>query len=298
VPVEDCVPSVNPTAGVSASAADPIRAMTARLADQPDLTLPEVFRRVCEAAADALRVERTGVWLFAGETKALRCVSLFERSRRRHSKGACLHLAEFPGFLRAVTAAPLVACSSARTDPRTADLVEVYLAPHGITSALYVPLARDGRVVGVMAHEHVGPPREWPDDDRACGLAVADLLVGRMRAAEGALRTTPGAGIPFAAPRACGGAAHDLRNLLAEIAAHAEIAGRAPDLPAAVNERLARILDATGRAGALLRTLLQEAAVPECGSATQDTVRDGAPYRPSADETGEHHPLPPAGTGG
>src|SRR5690348_11215349 len=148
--------SARPTAAHDRPAVESPRAAMARLADLPDLPLPEVFRRVCEAAADALRVERVGVWLFVTGDKVLRCVSLFERSKRRHGKGTCLSLAEFPSFLRAVSAAQLLPCTAARSDPRTAELRDPYLAPLGITSVLDAPLVRDGRLVGVVCHEHVG----------------------------------------------------------------------------------------------------------------------------------------------
>jgi hypothetical protein len=69
----------------------------------PDyLPLPEVFRRVCEAAADELLVERVGVWLLVNHDKTLRCVNLFERSKRNHTKGATLQVADFPCYFHSV----------------------------------------------------------------------------------------------------------------------------------------------------------------------------------------------------
>jgi hypothetical protein len=268
-----------------------------RLVAQPDLPLPEVFRRVCEAAADALRVERVGVWLIVNEGKALRCASLFERSKHRHSKGVCLTLAEFPGFFRAIAAAPLVACESARSDPRTAELRESYLAPHGITSVLDAPLARNGRVVGVVCHEHVGPPRAWSEDDRAFALAAADLIVDRMKAAEGMLRTSyrdagfapkPNGRHAEAKP---GAAAHEFRNLLAEIIANAELVAHVPGLPAGVADRLARIADAAGRGVSLVRALCEPAAAGEPDTGEYESL----PRPPADDDTGEQGALSAAG---
>src|SRR5439155_13133332 len=119
----------------------------------PDqLPLPEVFRRVCEAAADALRVERVGVWLLVNHDKALRCVNLFERSKRQHSKGATLQVADFPRYFQTVAGLPALPTACAREDPRTAELRAAYLEPLGISSMLDAPLVRDGRMIGVVCH--------------------------------------------------------------------------------------------------------------------------------------------------
>ena len=66
----------------AASALETVRQFLARLADQPDLALPEVFRRVSEMACETLQVERAGIWLFVNGDRVLRCVNLFEQTRR------------------------------------------------------------------------------------------------------------------------------------------------------------------------------------------------------------------------
>lgn len=255
--------------------------LAARLAADPGAPLPEVFRRVCEAAADAVRVERVGVWLFVNDDRALRCVSLFERSKRKHSKGACVPLAVPSEYLRAVSTAPLLAAFEARTDPRTAELGAAYLAPNGITSVLDAPLMRDDRLVGVLCHEHVGPPRTWTDPERRAARAVADLVVARMTAAETALRSPNRVDAP-PLPRPESATGHEFRNVLNEIVAHAELLKRAPGLPAAAAARVEQLLAAAHRGGCMLRTLLGE---PE------PVVVEVPPPPALSDETGEHEPL-------
>src|SRR5215468_5494787 len=64
----------------------------------PDAPLGLAFARACELVADALGVERVGVWLFVDERSALRCANLYERSKREHSSGAMLRVAESPTY--------------------------------------------------------------------------------------------------------------------------------------------------------------------------------------------------------
>ena len=179
-----------PTAGDRSPTAETARNSLARLADQSDLALPEVFRRVCEAATESLRIERAGIWLFVNNDKVLRCVSLFERSKRKHSKGACLSLSDCPAFLRTIGSVSLLPCEAARNDPRTSELASTYLAPLGIGSVLYTPLQRDGRVVGVLFFEHIGSPREWSDNDRSFSSDDVDLAFTATPVARQDLQTS------------------------------------------------------------------------------------------------------------
>ncbi|HEY3787486.1 MAG TPA: GAF domain-containing protein [Urbifossiella sp.] len=272
-----------PASGANKPQAETVRNPLARLAGQPDLPLPEVFRRVCEAAAESLRVERAGIWLFVNGDKVLRCVSLFERSKRKHSKGACLSLVECPSFLRALGTAALLPCESARSDPRTGELTKTYLAPLGIVSSLCAALQRDGRVVGVIFFEHVGSPRNWTDHDRSYSLAVSDLVVNRMKLAEGTLRTAQPTHFVVVPPAVSKPArlAFELKDLLTEI----EVMARTGQMAGAA-ERFARIADAASRGTAIVRGLFEAQAE----TAEHETVPDALD-----DDTGEHEALPAAG---
>jgi hypothetical protein len=247
-------PAETPTVPVEAA-----RLKLAQIAAQPELALPEVFRRVCETAADTLAVERAGIWLFVNGDRAMRCVSLFERSGRKHTKGTLLHVGEFPEHLRA--AWPTLPCEDTAVDPRTAELRDTYLAPHGITSLLDAPIMRDDRLVGVVSHEHTGPPRTWTADERTFARVVADVVVERMRAAEGALTrpaTWPMAQHAPAPPTADRPAslAHDLRDALSGVLADAALVARIPGLPPEALPRLARIEEAVRKAEAIIRERL------------------------------------------
>jgi hypothetical protein len=244
--------------------ADPVpavelaRTQLAQLSGQPDLPLPEVFRRVCEAAAEGLGVARAGIWLLVNGDQALRCVSLFDRSNHKHTKGTLLSVGDFPSYLLAAgTALP---CEDTFNDPRTAELRDTYLAPHGIRSLLDAPLLRDDRLVGVVSHEHTGQPRTWTEAERVFARSVADVVVERMQAAEGVLARTGTWMAPqlrnLSAPERPTGVAHELRELLANILTEAAAIVRMAGLPQEAVTRLGRIDNAVHKAEALIRERL------------------------------------------
>ena|GEM_PF-6224370 len=250
--------------------------------DESDLPLPEVFRRACEVAVESLHVERAGIWLVVNGDQALRCVNLFERTPRKHSKGATLAVGESPAFLRAIVTSPLLAIESVRTDPRTADISRTYFAPLGIASTLCAPLIRDGRLIGVAFCEQVGSARTWADADRSFALQLSERLVERMRSAEGALKSgSPRTQFVVAPPTVPASVrlAHELQDLMAEI----EVLARS-SAKSGIPERFRRIAEAAARSNGIIRKLFES----RDETAEHETLRERAPD----DDTDEHPALP------
>jgi PAS domain S-box-containing protein len=134
------------------------------------------YRRVTETSADTLAVERVSIWFFAENLGSIRCVDQFEQSTGRHTSGAELQSHEYPKYFAALAEGRTIASDNSQTDPRTSEFTVEYLRPLGITSMLDAPLRQAGRLVGVICHEHVGPPREWTPDEEAFAASMADLL--------------------------------------------------------------------------------------------------------------------------
>jgi len=78
--------------------ADIARLDLTRLRIEDGVKLDTVFERVTETAADILNVERVGVWLMVDHRRALRCLNLYERSKKSHSAGVTLQVKDFPGY--------------------------------------------------------------------------------------------------------------------------------------------------------------------------------------------------------
>ncbi|HUR55600.1 MAG TPA: ATP-binding protein [Gemmataceae bacterium] len=241
------------------------RLTIARLSVHDDQPLPGVFRRVCEIAADTLDVERVGIWLMTNDGKALRCANLYQRSRGGHSEGVTFQIADFPEYFRSVGGRRALATEMVQSDPRTAELRDAYLVPLGITSLLNAPLLRNGEMVGMVCHEHVGPPREWTTEDRDFAMSVADLVAAKIKAAELNLARTAlrhqaehlaEADRLETVGRLAAGVAHDFKNLLTVVMGNAGLIARKPGLPADVVHKARQIIDAAERGSSLVRELL------------------------------------------
>jgi len=158
-----------------------------------DEDLEAAFDRIARAAAETLGVERASIWLYDAGRSAIRCATLYELGENRHSRGLELSAATYPSYFEALETERTLAAHDARSDPQTREFTASYLEPLGITSMLDAPIRVGGRMIGVVCHEHVGPPRRWLEDEQTFAGSVADAVSlaieeSERRRAEAALR--------------------------------------------------------------------------------------------------------------
>ncbi|HDP89553.1 MAG TPA: PAS domain S-box protein, partial [Thioalkalivibrio sp.] len=153
--------------------------------------LDEAVQIITETMAEALRIERVGLWLLQSEEASedarptLRCVDIFERAEGRHLTDPPIPLTDYPHYFEALQTERAIDASDALSDPRTSDLAETYLKPKGITSMLDAPIRVGGQMIGILCHEHVGEPRVWHTDEIAFAGEAADQVVQALLNAEG-----------------------------------------------------------------------------------------------------------------
>ena len=131
---------------------------------------------VTEAVADALEVERVGVWLLDDDGTTLQCRHLYERRADRHGPGPTWHTTDYPAYDTVLRSGRIVAADEALTDPRTLRLADAYLRPEGITARLDVPIRQAGKTAGFVGFEQVGPARNWTPEEQVFGASVGDFV--------------------------------------------------------------------------------------------------------------------------
>jgi len=187
-------------------------------------------------SATTLGVTRVGIWSLSEDCSTLRRVALYDVGRaEQQAEDLELPLSDWPSYRTALSSRRVVATDDAIADPRTSQLAEAYLVPHGVSSMMDAPLFLKGEVWGVVCHEHTGAPRKWSDREVAFAVSVADMLssmleqamrlaiearlrqteaeLARLRRAEGMVRTAAAIG-------------HDINTLLQAISGRAELAAR------------------------------------------------------------------------
>lgn len=188
--------------------------------------LTRALERASQTSAEALGVERVGVWFVSTSGDELRCAALYELSQDRFSSGAVLQSSELPGYLAALEAHRVLQSPGPGDAYVSPELRRSYLEPLDIRGTLSAPVFRQGEVVGVVRHEHVGEAREWSSRDRHFAGSVADLVAVLLEQAtrldvEAALSAQRERLVRAekmeALSRMSAGVAHDFNNVLTAI---------------------------------------------------------------------------------
>jgi len=163
------------------------------IARSEDDDVDDFLRRVTQMDAETLDVERVGVWIFSEDRSEVRCTHLYRRQDGACEEGPTLKATEYPAYFNALNESRTIAATDAASDPRTSEFGDNYLKPNGISSMLDVPIRVQGRLVGIVCHEHVGRKREWMLYEQEFAASIANMIgltyEGReRRRAERALR--------------------------------------------------------------------------------------------------------------
>jgi signal transduction histidine kinase len=190
------------------------------------------LRAITETAARLLGVQRAGIWLYAEDRTRLECVDLHEVEASSHTRGPKLDADRYPAYFRAMEEARIIDAHDAVRDPRTREFAASYLEPLGIGAMLDAPIRARGRMIGVVCHEHLGPPRQWTTEEKSLAATMADVVALRIESSERARSDEERQKIEVRLARAqkmealgrlAGGIAHDFNNLLTAVEGSLEL---------------------------------------------------------------------------
>ncbi|MFO1519793.1 MAG: PAS domain S-box protein [bacterium] len=155
-----------------------IRQQSALLAlgKMQDNDLETSLKRITEIDANTLNVERVSIWLYNPARTEIVCENLYRKSARIHEKELRLKASDYPRYFKSLEESLLIAANNAQTDPRTREFTENYLKPLQIRSMMDVPIRREGKLLGILCHEHVGLPREWTPEEQDFATSLADRI--------------------------------------------------------------------------------------------------------------------------
>ncbi|MFN8522229.1 MAG: ATP-binding protein [Chloroflexota bacterium] len=195
-----------------------------------------LLAEITDIAADVLGVARVSIWLFQNEGQAIRCDFLRQPERQEIFEGVILYARDFPSYFRAVKENRVVSVRYDDEAQLSEELAAAYCRPLGITALLDAPIYQSGELVGIVCHEHIGPPRGWTDRDREFASFVADTIarlyaedaharaediMRAYQAQAGELHRIASLG------RLAAGMAHDFKNLLTAIYGFADLIAEA-----------------------------------------------------------------------
>ena len=144
----------------------------------------EAARRITELCAEALEVERAGIWLFNQDRDRLVAADLYEARAQRHGWGQELAADLHPGFCRALEAERALDAHDVYLDARTVELRFSYLEPNDVAAMLASAVRLRGQVIGMVCLERCAGPHPWSEDELAFTGGMADQVAQALTNAE------------------------------------------------------------------------------------------------------------------
>ena len=145
---------------------------------------PDFIRHVVQFDADVLQIERVTFWSFGDDGSTLHCDAGYVAPTRTFERGSTLLESDHGAYFAALREARVLRVEDVSADPRTRGMQD-YFAIREIVSILNVPVWVDGRLAGVLCHEHSRSRRRWTagDEDFATGAGqvVASALAARAQ---------------------------------------------------------------------------------------------------------------------
>ena len=152
------------------------------LAHLPAATsLDSIYPFVCQLAAAVMKVERVGIWFLEDNDTMLKCVNVYQMSKGTHSAGIVFDVSKISSCVASLQRRRSLHVEIVEALPWTVELYAGYCKPLGITSILDAGIFHEGRLTGVVCHEHVGPVRDWSSEERHFAESLADFIASRLK---------------------------------------------------------------------------------------------------------------------
>jgi signal transduction histidine kinase len=141
----------------------------------------ESVRRIVAFDSEVLRVERVSFWSLNEETSSIHCEAGYIASIQSFEHGASLFQADLPDYFAALRLGRAIAIDDVSDDQRCRGLL-AYCRARGITSMLDIPVWVEGRLRGVLCHEHVGLARHWSPREEDLATSLGQVLASSLAA--------------------------------------------------------------------------------------------------------------------
>lgn len=136
----------------------------------------EAVFEILESSSRAMNTARLNAWVFDAKKTEIQCIGNFDARENKLVPQTSLPRIALPKYFHLFETEKIIMTSDTFNEPKTAELLELYLKPHDIQSLMDIPVRIEGEMIGVICFEHVGSPREWTLQEQKYGLVVAQML--------------------------------------------------------------------------------------------------------------------------
>lgn len=147
-------------------------------------SLSAAVEEITEVAASILEVDRAGVWLYNENSSQLRRLNLYDRNNGHNAETIELSASDYPAYFAALAQEQTIVAYDVLIDFRTQEYYRSDIGGIDMTSVLIAPIWLQGKMVGIVCHEHLGTKRKWRIEEQNFAAAIADLVSLALEASE------------------------------------------------------------------------------------------------------------------
>lgn len=130
-----------------------------------------------------LNIHRAGLWLYNSERREdLAATLVIDQHHNIRDTSTVLKRLNFPNYFDALDKEVVIVANDTFSDPITSEFTVGYLDVLNISSMLDAPIRINGKTVGVVCCENIGPIKTWTNDEILFATLLADQF-GRALAA-------------------------------------------------------------------------------------------------------------------
>ncbi len=137
------------------------------------------FESAAKILANALEVERVGIWRYTSESQDLVSECLFDRTKDNFGDAASLSKTSAPDYF-SIIGQELQSINDLRKSERYEDAYRKYFKPLNIIAILSAPITVQARPIGVVTFAQTAVTRDWDDYDRQFAISAALTLAVAM----------------------------------------------------------------------------------------------------------------------
>jgi len=141
------------------------------------LPIDEKIKIIYRKTAEALKCDRTSVWLYNEEKNCITADFIYIKAEDEIVNGTSIFAKDVPHYFEALETKEVIDAVDAATHPATYEFKDVYLKPLNIKSMLDIPLLQAENSIGVICNEYVGEQKTFSDNEISFARSVADVIV-------------------------------------------------------------------------------------------------------------------------
>ncbi|MBL7883060.1 MAG: ATP-binding protein [Bacteroidia bacterium] len=141
-----------------------------------DGKLEDAIYEILEKAATAIYTQRVNAWLYNADYSQIHCIGNYDLKKHQLVSQSDLPRVAMPKYFKLFETEKIIATHDAMNNPKTAELLNIYLKPNHIESLMDIPMRIEGEIIGVVCFENTETQHKWTDEEKKFGLVISQMV--------------------------------------------------------------------------------------------------------------------------